>query len=50
MAKITVRDNGPLLVEGDDVNVCDASGAEFSPAGRPFGTAEDAYRLGNEGF
>ncbi len=36
MSKITVRDNGPLLVEGEDVTVCDASGEEIALHGRPF--------------
>ncbi len=36
MAKITVRDNGPYLVEGDDVTVADASGTEISVERRPF--------------
>ena len=30
MTKITVRDNGPLLVEGDDLSVCDTSGGAFA--------------------
>jgi len=30
MAKITVRDNGPLLVQGGDVSVSDADGNAFS--------------------
>jgi CDGSH-type Zn-finger protein len=34
-AKITVRDNGPLRVEGDFV-LCDASGAAFSTPGREY--------------
>jgi CDGSH-type Zn-finger protein len=34
-AKITVRDNGPLRIEGD-FEVCDASGAAFSFPGREF--------------
>ena len=33
MAKITVRDNGPLLVEGEGVSVCDATGATFPTQG-----------------
>ena len=36
MAKITVRLNGPYLVEGDDVTVVDATGQPFVPAKRPF--------------
>jgi CDGSH-type Zn-finger protein len=37
MARITVRPNGPLVVEGDDLIVVDMSGAVFEPAKRPFG-------------
>ena len=33
MAKITVRDNGPLLIEDEDATVCDMSGGEFSVQG-----------------
>ena len=36
MAKITVRDNGPLLVEGSDVSVCDAAGTTFELQGHSF--------------
>ncbi len=36
MAKIKIRDNGPLLVEGEDVTLCDASGEEIVPGSRPF--------------
>ena len=36
MAKITVRNNGPYLVEGDDVTVADATGAEFTVERKPF--------------
>lgn len=36
MAKITVRPNGPLIVDGDDVTVVDTSGNVFEPAKRPF--------------
>ena len=36
MSKITVRDNGPLLVEGEDVTVCDSTGAEFTLRGHSF--------------
>ncbi len=36
MAKITVRQNGPLLVEGDDVTLADAAGVELPVARRPF--------------
>ena len=35
MATIRIRDNGPLLVEGDDVRVIDSSGGEFSIDRRP---------------
>jgi CDGSH-type Zn-finger protein len=34
--KIIVRDNGPLLVEGDDVTVHDPTGAEHPLSRRPF--------------
>jgi CDGSH-type Zn-finger protein len=37
MAKITVRPNGPLIVDGDDVTVVDVNGHTFEPARRPFG-------------
>ncbi len=37
MAKITVRPNGPLLVDGDDVTVVDAAGVVYTPARKPFG-------------
>ena len=36
MAKITVRQNGNLLVEGDDVTVVDWNGKEYAVAKRPF--------------
>jgi CDGSH-type Zn-finger protein len=36
MAKITVRRNGSLLVEGDDVTVVDWNGKEYPLAKRPF--------------
>ncbi len=36
MAKITVRQNGSLLVEGDDVTVVDWNGAEYVVPRRPF--------------
>lgn len=36
MAKITVRPNGPFMVEGEDVTVVDTNGVEFVPAKRPF--------------
>ena len=36
MARIKVRDNGPLLVEGEDVTLCDASGEEIDAGRRPF--------------
>lgn len=35
MATIKTRDNGPLLVEGDDVRVIDSTGGEFPIARRP---------------
>jgi CDGSH-type Zn-finger protein len=36
MAKITVRKNGSLLVEGDDVTLVDWNGKEYAVAKRPF--------------
>jgi CDGSH-type Zn-finger protein len=36
MAKITVRKNASLLVEGDDVTVVDWNGKEYPLAKRPF--------------
>ena len=36
MARIRVRVDGPLLIEGDDVSLCDANGAEFSLERHPF--------------
>ena len=36
MAKITVRKNGSLLVQGDDVTVVDWIGNEYPLAKRPF--------------
>ena len=36
MAKITVRKNGSLLVEGDDVFVVDWDGKEYALPKRPF--------------
>ena len=36
MATIRVRDNGPCLVEGDDVTVVDGSGTEFVIDRQPF--------------
>ena len=33
---IKVRDNGPYLVDGDDVHVVDADGNEFPVDRRPF--------------
>jgi CDGSH-type Zn-finger protein len=32
--KITVRPNGPLLVEGEGIALLDAAGAQFGLAGR----------------
>jgi CDGSH-type Zn-finger protein len=37
MAKITVRPNGSLFVEGDDVTIVDPAGLPIEPARRPFG-------------
>ena len=36
MATIKVRQNGPYLVEGDDVTVVDWNGAQYQVAKRPF--------------
>jgi len=36
MAKITVRKNGSLLVDGDDVTLLDWNGREYPLAKRPF--------------
>ncbi len=36
MANIKVRENGPLLVEGDDVTVTDWNGNEYAIEKRPF--------------
>jgi CDGSH-type Zn-finger protein len=36
MATIKVRQNGPYLVEGDDVTVVDWNGAAYQIAKRPF--------------
>ena len=36
MVKIKVRENGPLLVDGENVSLCDSDGEEFSVGGRPF--------------
>ena len=36
MATIKIRQNGPYLVEGDDVNVVDWNGAAYTIAKRPF--------------
>ena len=36
MAKITVRQNGSYLVEGDDVTVADWNGKEYALPKRPF--------------
>jgi 3-phenylpropionate/trans-cinnamate dioxygenase ferredoxin subunit len=33
---IKVNQNGPYLVDGDDVRVVDWTGAEYKPAKRPF--------------
>jgi CDGSH-type Zn-finger protein len=33
---IRVRQNGPLLVEGDDVTIVDWNGNAYPPARRPF--------------
>jgi CDGSH-type Zn-finger protein len=36
MATVKVRQNGPYLVEGDDVTVVDVNGNAFEIAKRPF--------------
>jgi CDGSH-type Zn-finger protein len=33
--KITVRSNGPLRVEGEDIEIYDADGRRFGLGGRP---------------
>lgn len=35
MVKITVKQNGPYLVEGDGVTVVDWNGQEYVPSRRP---------------
>ena len=37
MTKITVRPNGPLVVDSDDVSVVDITGQPFEVTKRPFG-------------
>ena len=36
MATIKVRENGSLLIEGDDVKLIDWTGAEYAVPKRPF--------------
>lgn len=36
MAKITVKQNGPYVVEGEDVLIMDANGNRFAVTRRPF--------------
>ena len=36
MATIKVRDNGPYLIEGDDIRITNAEGSEISIERRPF--------------
>lgn len=36
MVKITVKQNGPYLVEGDDVQLVDWNGNEYQVTRRPF--------------
>jgi 3-phenylpropionate/trans-cinnamate dioxygenase ferredoxin subunit len=36
MTTIRVRQNGPYLVEGDDVTVVDWNGVAYTPSKRPF--------------
>jgi CDGSH-type Zn-finger protein len=36
MATIKVRQNGPYLVEGDDVTLVDWNGQAYTPPKRPF--------------
>ena len=43
MATIRIRDNGPCLVDGDDVRVVDADGNEFSIPRRPFALCRCGY-------
>jgi CDGSH-type Zn-finger protein len=33
-SKITVRNNGPLKIEGDNITICDQDGKVFGLAGR----------------
>lgn len=41
--KITVRSNGPLRVEGEDIEICDQDGQRFGLGGR---TAVSLCRCG----
>lgn len=43
MATIRIRDNGPCLVDGDDVRVVDADGNEFPITRRPFTLCRCGY-------
>lgn len=36
MARITVRQNGPYIVEGDDVEIVDWNGKRYEVGRRPF--------------
>jgi CDGSH-type Zn-finger protein len=47
--KITVRDNGPLRIEGD-FELCDASGAAFSTPGREYVSLCRCGGSGNKPF
>ena len=49
MATIRIRDNGPCLVDGDDVRVVDAEGNELAVARRPFTLCRCGYS-GNKPF
>jgi len=49
MATIRIRDNGPCLVDGDDVCVVDAEGNELPIARRPFTLCRCGYS-GNKPF
>lgn len=46
--KITTRTNGPLLVEGDGITVCDQNGKPYTPAERCQVRAVPLRRLGQQ--
>ena len=49
MATIKVRQNGSLLVEGDDVTLIDWNGNEYTLPKRPFGRVNRSRRLSKRG-